>query len=121
MVMLRKIDPLYFLDIGSVYPRVEGLVVTFPLDKMLFNTAFIACAHYFIYVELGLWRYSDLDKLVIVKLPFDRSILQVWEFVNRLGHALNDLDYPKYFCWKGLFIPFGKLYLFLLSLQDLPL
>ena len=69
MVMLRKIDPLYFLDIRSVYQRVEGLVVTPPLDKMLFNTAFIACAYYFIYVELGLLRYSDLDKLVIVKLP----------------------------------------------------
>ena len=77
MVILRKIDPLYFLDIRSVYPRVEGLVVTIPLDKMLFNTAFIACVYYFIYVELGLWRYSELDKLVIVKLSFDRSSLQV--------------------------------------------
>ena len=73
MVMLRKIDALYFLDIRSV----EGLVVTFPLDKMLFNTAFIACAYYFIYVELCLRRYSDLDKLLIVKLPFDWSSLQV--------------------------------------------
>ena len=68
-VMLRKIDPLYFLHIRSVYPRVEGLIVSSPLDKMLFNTVFIACAYYFIYWEIGLRRNSDLEKLVIVKLP----------------------------------------------------
>jgi len=85
MVMLRKSDPLYFLDIRSVYPIIEGLVVSSPFDKMLFNIAFIACAYYFIYMELSLIRNSDLDKLVIVKLPFDRSSLQVWEFVHRLG------------------------------------
>ena len=76
MVMSRKIDPLYFLDIRSVYPRFEGLVSS-ALDKMLFNTAFIACAYYFIYLELGLRRNSDLDKFVMVKLPFDRPNVQV--------------------------------------------
>jgi len=77
MVKLRNIDPLYFLNIRSVYPRVECLVVSSSLDKMLFYTAFIVCAYYFIYLERGLRRNSDFDKLVIVKLPFDRSSLQV--------------------------------------------
>ena len=76
MIMLRKINPLYFLDIRSVYPRVEGLVVSSPLDKILFNNAFIACAYYFIYLKLVLRRNSDFDKLVIVKLHFDRRSLQ---------------------------------------------
>ena len=72
MVMLCKSDPLYFLDIRNVYPRVEGLVVSSPLDRMLFNTACIACA-----IELGLRRKSDFNKLVIVKVSLDRPRLRV--------------------------------------------
>jgi hypothetical protein len=37
-----------------------------------------------------------------------------------LGHALNDLEYPKFFCWKGLFILFGELYLFFVILTRSP-
>jgi len=35
---------------------------------------------------------------------------QVSEFANRLVHALNNLEYPKSFGWKFLFIPLGKHY-----------
>jgi hypothetical protein len=45
-------SPLYFLNIGRVYPTVKSVVVTFPLDKM-FNTVRITCAHYFIYLKLS--------------------------------------------------------------------
>jgi len=43
---------------------------------MLLNTAFVKCAHYFIYLELSLWRYSDFEELAIVELAFDRKSLQ---------------------------------------------
>jgi hypothetical protein len=54
MAILRKSDPLYSLDIGGVYLRVEGFFVSSPLDKMLFNTVFVTCAYYFLYLELDL-------------------------------------------------------------------
>jgi len=54
MAMSHKNYLYYFLNIGRVYPTVKALVVTFPLDKMLFNTVFIMCAHYCIYLKLGL-------------------------------------------------------------------
>jgi len=54
MAMLRKSDPLYFLDIGRFYPRIERRVVSCPLDKTLFNTVIVTCAYYFIYLELDL-------------------------------------------------------------------
>jgi hypothetical protein len=41
MAMSRKIDPFYFRDIRRFHPRVEGLVVSSPLDKMLLNTVFV--------------------------------------------------------------------------------
>jgi len=47
MAVSRKIDPLRSLNIRIVQPRVEGLV-SFPLDKMLFNTACVTGAYYFI-------------------------------------------------------------------------
>jgi len=96
--MLRKNAPLYYFNIRGVYPRLKCFVVSFPLDKMLFNTAFITCAHYFIYLKFGLGRNNDLDKLVIVKLSFNRTSLQVLDLVNRLRHALDSLDNLKYFC-----------------------
>jgi len=52
MVILPKNYPLYFLNIGRVYPTVKGLV-SFPLDKMLFNTVFMTYGHYFIYLKLS--------------------------------------------------------------------
>ena len=54
MIMSRKNDPLNFLDIGGFYPRVEGLVVTSPLDKMFFTTVFVTGAPYFVSLELCL-------------------------------------------------------------------
>jgi len=75
MAMVSKSDPLEFLDIGRVYPRIERRVVSSPLDKMLFNTVIVTCAYYFIYLELGLGRQSNIDKLVIVKLSFDKPIM----------------------------------------------
>ena len=75
MVKLRKNAPLYFLNIGGVYPRVKSFVVSFQLDNMLFNGVFVTCAHNFIYLKLCLVGYSDLDKLVIVILAFDRASL----------------------------------------------
>jgi len=75
MVMLLKMYPLCFLNIGHVYPTVKSLVVTFPLDKMLFNTVFVTCAHYFVYLKPSFRWYSDFNKFVIVKLPFDTTIL----------------------------------------------
>ena len=51
--MIRKNDPLDFLKIGNVYPSVERSVVSTILDKVLFKTVIILCAHYFIYLELG--------------------------------------------------------------------
>ena len=33
----------------------EGLVVSSPFDKMLFNGVLFTCSHYFIYFELDLW------------------------------------------------------------------
>jgi len=84
MVILRKNYPLYFLNIRRVYPTAKGLVVTFPIDKM-FNIVLILCAHYFIYLKLSFRQYSDFNKLVIVKLPFDTTILQVRQFINRFG------------------------------------
>jgi len=80
MVMSRKSDPLYFLNIGPVYPTVKGVLIL-PLDEM-FNTVFITSAHYFIYLNLGLELYSDFNKFVIVKLAFNKTILQVWMFIN---------------------------------------
>ena len=97
MAMLRKNDPLYFRNIGNVYPRIKRFVVSPPLDEMLFNTVLVTCAHYFSYLKLGLGWYSYLDKLIIVKLAFDWPILHVRMFLNRLGHALNNLDNSKYF------------------------
>jgi len=55
MVMLRKIIHYNFLNIGRVYPTVKSLVLTFPLEKMLVNTVFITCAHYFIYLKCSFW------------------------------------------------------------------
>jgi len=60
-----------------VHQGDEDLIVSSPLDKMLFNTILITIMYYFIYLELGLCKYSDLDKLVILKLEFDRTSLQV--------------------------------------------
>jgi len=84
MAMLGNIDALYSLEIRSFYTRFEGLVLSCPLDRMLFNKAFVTCAHYFIYWELGLWRYHELEKLVIVELHFDMTSLEVGELVNLL-------------------------------------
>ena len=47
MAKLSKNVPLCSLDIGSVYARVEFIVVSSPRDKM-FNTALVTSAHYFI-------------------------------------------------------------------------
>jgi len=91
---------------------MERFVVLSPLDKMLFNTVLVTCAYYFIYLEIGSGWYSNIYKLIIVKLVFDRSILNVRVFVNRLEHALNNLENPKHFSRKWVFIPFGKYYLF---------
>ena len=44
---------------------------------MLFNTVLVTCAHYFIYLKLDLGWYSYSDKIIVVKLVFDRMILQV--------------------------------------------
>ena len=38
------------------------------LDKMLLYATILTSAYYFIYLKLFLERYSDFDKLVIVKL-----------------------------------------------------
>jgi len=59
--MLRKSDPLYLLDIRSVYPRVVGLVVSTALDKILFNTLFVTCAYYFIFF---------VTRLVVIQCPW---------------------------------------------------
>ena len=57
--MFRENNPLYFLNIGRVYPRIERRVLSSLLDKMLFNNIIVKCAHYIIYLELGLGRYSN--------------------------------------------------------------
>jgi hypothetical protein len=87
MAILRKNDPLYFHNIGRVYPRVKYLVVFSPLEKMLFNTVLVTSALYFIYFKLRLGWNSELDKFLSVKLAFDRTILQGCHFGNRLEHA----------------------------------
>jgi len=53
MSMSRKNEPSYFIYIEGVYPRIEALVVSFPIDKMLFNTVFVIDTHYFIILEQG--------------------------------------------------------------------
>ena len=111
MVMLRKNYSLYFLIIGRLYPTVKVLAVTFPLDKMWYNTVFITFAHYFIYLKRSFTWYSDFNKFVVVELPFDTTILQVWQFINRLWHACNNVYNFKYFCWKCLLLTFSKSYL----------
>ena len=70
MEMSRKSGPLHSLDSRSIFPRVQSHVISSPLDKM-FNTVFITSVYYFTHLELGLGWYSDLDKLIIVKLLFD--------------------------------------------------
>ena len=111
MVMLRKNYPLYFLNIGRFYPTVKSAVVPFPLDEMLFNTVFITCAHYFIYLKRSLRWYSDFTELKAVKPPLYTAILQVRQLINRLGYACNYFYNFRYFCWKCLFLSFSKLYL----------
>jgi len=44
--MLHKNDPLYFLDLGTIYPRVQCLVVSFPLDKMRFKMYLYYKSHF---------------------------------------------------------------------------
>jgi len=53
MAMSRKNEPLYFIYIEGVYLKIEALVVSFPIDKMLFNTVFVIGMHYFIFLEQG--------------------------------------------------------------------
>jgi len=89
-------------------PKSWMIVVPCPLDKMSINTTLIRSARYCIYIKLGMGWKSDIEKLVIVKLPFDRRILQFCQFVNRLRHALYNEDNPKYLCWKWFFITLGK-------------
>jgi len=45
---------------------------------MLFNNEPITSALYFIYLKLGLGRNSDFDNLAMIKVTFDKTILQVW-------------------------------------------
>ena len=60
MVKLRKNAPLYFLNIRGIYPRVKSFIVSFPLDKKLFNAISDTCAQYFIYFKLfGVIRLSQ--------------------------------------------------------------
>ena len=59
----------------------------------------------------GLGWYNDTDKIVTVKLAFNRMILQAWELLNRLWHALNNLENPKHVSSRGLFVPLGQLYI----------
>jgi len=120
MGMLCKSGALHSLDIMIVHQGDEDLIVSSPLDKMLFNTILITIMYYFIYLELGLCKYSDLDKLVILKLEFDRTSLQVWRFANTLWYALINLESLKYVCPKYLFLPFGKCYLFFYYHQKIP-
>jgi hypothetical protein len=54
MASSSKSDTLYSLGIRSVYPRVEGLVVSSAHDNMLFNIIYVMFAYYYIYLELGL-------------------------------------------------------------------
>jgi len=49
MVAYSKIYSSFFISDAFT---VKGLVVTFPLDQM-FNTIFITCAQYFIYLKVG--------------------------------------------------------------------
>ena len=89
---------------------------------MIFTTGIVTCAHSFIYLEICLGFYSNVDKLEIVKLTLEKTITQVRVFVNRLGHALNNLDNPKYFFWKRFFYTPSQTLPFLsLSSQDLQL
>ena len=75
MVKIRKYAPFYFLNIRGIYPRVKSFVESSPLDKMLFNTVFVTCAHNFVYLKLCFGGCCNIDKLEIVKLSFDRAIL----------------------------------------------
>jgi hypothetical protein len=49
-----KSDILYSLGIGSFCPRIEGFVVSFALDKMLFNNIYFTLESYYIYLDFGL-------------------------------------------------------------------
>ena len=53
MPVSRDSDLVHSLNIRSVQPTVEGLVVYFPLDKV-FDTACFTYACSFIYLEPGL-------------------------------------------------------------------
>ena len=75
MVILRKSHTLYFLDIRNVYPRVEGLVVCSPLDKM-FNADFRVVCN-ILYNCNSVWGDTLTLKSTILKLAFDRLILQI--------------------------------------------
>jgi len=75
MVKLGKNAPLYFLNIRGIYPRIKSVVVSFPLDKKLFNAVCVMFAQYFIYFNLCLVWYNDFPKLVFVNLAFNGTIL----------------------------------------------
>jgi len=91
---------IYLISVAFTY---ELDISSYPL---LFNNTLVTSAHYFIYFKLR-WN-SDLDKLVIVKQTFCRTILQVCQFLNSLGYTLYNLDNPKYLIWKGLFVPLAN-------------
>ena len=63
--------------------------------QMLFDTLLLTSAHYFVYLNPRLGWNSDLDKIVFVKLSFDRTIFHVCDFLNSLDHALNNFDNPN--------------------------
>jgi hypothetical protein len=76
MTMSRKNTPLYFL-ISDELPQ-ELKVTSYPLHLTRYCLIpFFTCAHYFIYLKLGLSGYSDRYKLLIVKRDFNRTSLQV--------------------------------------------
>ena len=75
MVKLRKNARLYILNILGMYPRVKRFIVSFPLEKKLFNAISVTYAQYFIYLKLCLGWYNDIQKLEIVNLAVNGPIL----------------------------------------------
>lgn len=104
MWMLRKISPLYFFLTSETFTQVLK-VSSYPFHLTRCLIPDLLRLRTILSIWNSVWGYNVLHKIVIVKLAFYRTSLQIWEVVNRLWQALNNIDNPKLFCWKGLFIP----------------
>lgn len=83
--------------------------LAFTQEKNVWDCRNCQLVHQLKYLEFVLGRNIHFDMLVIIKLTFHRTILQVRDFVNRLEQAPITLTNRNTFV-KCLFLPFGKFY-----------